>query len=275
MAVIGIFSLIFFLGNRHKDNIEQVELHVYLSHHVSEAEAAQLKNIISNKPYVKKDEGIPQLSYLSAEEAALDFVDQDQKAYLEMIETAGFNPVSARLNITIDKAFIEISQLEKIQKELEERTAIREVDLSLEKKEKIKDLRSNLNILKLILLGVIILSVFVVILLINNTIKLAMFSQRFLIRSMQLVGATSTFIRRPFVARSFAHGLFAGILSSGIIYSALILTAEQIPFLHELVDYNLLSVVFIGLALFGALLCSSSTYFAVNRYLKLSLDEMY
>ena len=270
-----MFSLIFFLGNRHKDNIEQVELHVYLSHHVSDAEAAQLKNIISNKPYVKKEDGIPLLSYLSAKEAAMDFVDNDEKAFNEMIETAGYNPVSARLNITIDKAFIEIKQLEKIQKELEERSTIREVDLSLEKKTKIKALRSNLYVLKLILLGVILLSVGVVILLINNTIKLAMFSQRFLIRSMQLVGATSTFIRRPFVIRSFAHGLFAGILSSGIIYGALILTAKQIPFLQELVDYNLLSVVFIGLALFGAFLCSSSTYFAVNRYLKLSLDEMY
>lgn len=246
-----------------------------MNHHATKSETLKIQNILESKVYIAHNDDA--ITFMSQEEATKEFLknNDDVLSEEEMIETAGFNPITAKFDITVSKDFNNIQELEKIKKELESYLSVKEVDLSLRKKNKIQALGKNLKVLKLILFGVILFSITVIIVLINNTIKLAMFSQRFLIRSMQLVGAKSSFIRRPFIAKSFSHGLIGGIVSSALIYGLLRYSVKQIDFLQELLDYNLLSVVFIGLALFGAILCSMSTYFAVNRYLKLSLDDLY
>lgn len=273
--VIGTFTLVFFFGNTHKERLEQIQLYVYMNHHANKNDVLKLQKILESKPYIIGRDGV---NYISKEAATKAFLESNEDANIskeDIINTAGFDPITERFEITLQKSFSSSEQLEKIKGDLEQYLSVKEVDLTLERKDKIQLLRKNLQIIKLFLLGVILLSVSVVILLINNTIKLAMFSQRFLIRSMQLVGAKPSFIRRPFIAKSFAHGLIAGIVSSSLILGSIIYFSEHISFLKELMDYNLLSLVFIGLALFGALLCSLSTYISVNRYLKLSLDDLY
>jgi cell division transport system permease protein len=133
----------------------------------------------------------------------------------------------------------------------------------------------NITRISLILLGIAIMLVIVVVVLINNTIKLALFSQRFLIRSMQLVGATSSFIKRPFLGRAFMHGIFAGLIASALLYWLLQLAYNNLPELQILANTELTLLLLGGIVVFGGLLGWLSTRGAMSRYLKLSLDELY
>lgn len=125
-------------------------------------------------------------------------------------------------------------------------------------------------------MGALILILLVtVVILISNTIKLALFSQRFLIRSMQLVGATKGFIRRPFLWRAFLYGALGGVFSSAIIFSLLEYGKNFIEGLQLLYDIELLAMLFGSLILLGALMSWISTYRSINKYLNMSLDELY
>ena len=120
-----------------------------------------------------------------------------------------------------------------------------------------------------VILGVII------ILLINNTIKLALFSQRFLIRSMQLVGATRNFIQQPFLIRSFLQGLVSGVIAVIGLLLLLDYANSKIPGLEALQDNNIIFILFGIILLFGSLFGFFSTFRAIKKYLNMSLDELY
>jgi cell division transport system permease protein len=127
----------------------------------------------------------------------------------------------------------------------------------------------------LVLIGVAVLLLVAVVVLINNTLRLALFSQRFLIRSMQLVGAKSWFIQRPFLFRAAIHGLAAGILAGAVVAGMVYLAHQRIEALQLIQNKSRMATLLGGLILMGIFVAVLSTYRAVNKYLKLSLDELY
>jgi len=133
----------------------------------------------------------------------------------------------------------------------------------------------NLKKIGLILIGFSVLLLITVAILINNTVKLALFSQRFLIRSMQLVGATAGFIQTPFLLRSVVHGIWGGLISSSLLYGVLFYAYQWVNDLEVLQDTQQQFYLFGGLIIFGALIGFFSSWRAVNKYLKMSLDELY
>lgn len=124
-------------------------------------------------------------------------------------------------------------------------------------------------------MGLVTLLLLVVVLLINNTLRLALFSQRFLIRSMQLVGARSWFIQRPFMIRAGLHGMIAGVLASGLLILLLSFATKRIEDLVLIQNTSRLLLLLSSLLIMGLLVAVLSTYRAVSKYLKLSLDELY
>ena len=139
----------------------------------------------------------------------------------------------------------------------------------------ISSINENITKISLILLGFILILILIVIVLINNTIKLALFSQRFLIRSMQLVGATQSFILRPFLLRSVAHGFLGAILASGGVLLVLNYANQKIQELKALEDRNLILILFGSMIIGGVLLGFLSTFKAAKKYMNMSLDELY
>ena len=123
--------------------------------------------------------------------------------------------------------------------------------------------------------GFILILVFTVVMLINNTIRLALFSQRFLIRSMQLVGATRGFIRRPFLGRALLFGFLSGVIASLLLFLILEYTKSNVEGFSLLQNNELLFALFGVLIVAGVLLSVLSTLQAVNKYLNMSLDELY
>jgi cell division transport system permease protein len=127
----------------------------------------------------------------------------------------------------------------------------------------------------LVLGGFILILIVTVVMLINNTIRLALFSQRFLIRSMQLVGATRGFIRKPFLSRAFIFGILAGGFASAILFLLVKYTQSSIEGFAMLQNQNMLFILFGVLIMVGGILSVLSTLRAVNKYLNMSLDELY
>ena len=124
-------------------------------------------------------------------------------------------------------------------------------------------------------MGLVTLLLLVVMLLINNTLRLALFSQRFLIRSMQLVGARSWFIQKPFLFRASLHGFIAGILASALLVALISFATQRVADLALIQNNNRLLLLLGFLIALGMLVAFLSTYRAVSKYLKLSLDELY
>jgi cell division transport system permease protein len=126
-----------------------------------------------------------------------------------------------------------------------------------------------------VLIGLVVVLLATVVLLINSTIRLALFSQRFLIRSMQLVGATRWFIQRPFLMRSVLYGLLAGALSSLLLWSLVNYANREIEDLTLLMNVESMLKLMTALLLLGMIVAFSSTYFSIRKYLNMSLDELY
>jgi cell division transport system permease protein len=139
----------------------------------------------------------------------------------------------------------------------------------------IESINKNIAKIGFVLLGLASVLLLVVVLLINNTLRLALFSQRFLIRSMQLVGATRTFIQGPFLWRAFLHGAIAGLISCGLLWGVVQLGHRKIEELQMLENRERLLILLASLLGLGIFVAVISTWRAVHKYLKLSLDELY
>jgi len=139
----------------------------------------------------------------------------------------------------------------------------------------IESINKNVTRIGVILAGLVALLLITVILLINNSLRLALFSQRFLIRSMQLVGARNWFIQKPFLFRSFLYGVLSGILASGFIWALIHYANKNIEDLTVLQNNNQIWLLSGSLLVVGAIVGVFSTYFSIRKYLKMSLDELY
>ncbi|HEY3429723.1 MAG TPA: FtsX-like permease family protein, partial [Cyclobacteriaceae bacterium] len=139
----------------------------------------------------------------------------------------------------------------------------------------IESVNKNVTKIGLILAGMVAILLITVVLLINNTLRLALFSQRFLIRSMQLVGARKWFIQRPFLLRALGYGLISGMLASGIIWMLINYANKNFEDLVVLQNREKMMTLMGGLLVMGIIVAVTSTFFSIHKYLKMSLDELY
>ena len=142
-------------------------------------------------------------------------------------------------------------------------------------KELIDNINKNVANISFVFIGLFLILLIISVILINNTLRIALFSQRFLIRSMQLVGATANYILRPFIFRGTMYGLIAGIISSGLLYVIIEIADRRISNLELVISLEQLGVIFISLIFTGIIMVILSTYSAVSKYLNSTLDELY
>jgi cell division transport system permease protein len=209
------------------------------------------------------------LKFVSDEEAAATFIASTGEDFTKFLED---NPLRDSYVLAIAEEFQTSEQLTSIVKELENIPGVFEVSYMTDL---VDSINKNLLKVSLVLGGFILILIITVVMLINNTIRLALFSQRFLIRSMQLVGATRGFIRKPFLARAFLFGMMAGSFASVILYGLVKYTQANIEGFALLENQKLLLFLFGLLIVVGGLLSVLSTLRAVNKYLNMSLDELY
>jgi len=139
----------------------------------------------------------------------------------------------------------------------------------------ISEINENVRKISLIIFSFTLLLLFIALTLINNTIRLSVYSKRFIIHTMQLVGATRGFIRLPFVYKGAYYGLLSAMIAICLLLGTIYVAQNQIEGLVDFVDLNILSLLFAGVILTGILISSISTFFAVNKYLNVNTDALY
>ena len=265
LVLVGTLLIVSLLGKAVTGHYRgQVVVQVMIADDVEEKDAQLLKKHIEGEAYTAE------ASYLSKEEAAALMQDELGEEFVDFL---GYNPLPASIDIHIKPEFSDEDKLVEIVNELEKNTSVNEVVFQ---HDLLKQMNANLSkwSLGISLIGVVLLIIAIV--LIVNTIQLAIFSQRFLIKSMQLVGATHWFIQKPFLRRGLWFGFLASLLALATIFMLLFAfrsdLQEMINILQE--KQRLLALIG-GVLLIGLFLSGISTVYAVNRFIRTDSDKLY
>jgi cell division transport system permease protein len=264
LILLGTIGLLVLNTKRLSDYVrENIVFKVILNDNVREIDIFRIQKSLDARPYVKETE------YITKESASEQLKKELGEDFIEFI---GHNPLLPSIEVKFLASYANNDSIVKIEKDLKEFDEIKEVYYQ---KNLIHTVNENV---KKITFFVLIFSCFLLLIaiaLINNTIRLAIYSKRFLIKTMQLVGATAGFIRRPFIYTSIIQGaigaLFAIINLIGLIY----FIQKQMVGIISLADIKILSILF-GVVLFlGIIINWMSTYAAVTKYLYLKPDKLY
>ena len=271
LVVVGLFGLLLAHAHKLSDVVRQnLEVQVYLERELPETELLRLQQDLGQLPAVAATAaGQPQIRFVSKEEGAQQLLQSTGEDYRQFL---GDNPLRDAYVLKIRPAFTDTLHLHQLERSLQSQRGVFEVQYP---QNLFTSINQNLTRLSLLLLGFAGVLLFVVVILINNTIKLALFSQRFLIRSMQLVGATRFYIRGPFLRRATWQGLASGILAALALLALLQYAYLSIEPLRLLRDDTLLAAVLLAVIGLGVGIGFLSSWRAVNKYLKMSLDDLY
>ena len=227
-------------------------------------DSINLVQYISAKPYVKE------YKYISKEMAKKIFMgDNDSEDWKEILAE---NPLPPSIDFTLKKEYVNVDTLAAIQADLGQLTYVDDVKYQ---KALVDTLNSNIKRISAILLAFAIILAIVVIILIDNTIRLAMFSNRFLIKTMQMVGATRWFIAKPMNVRAVINGAISGAIAVAAIWLLVMLAENYVPDLKTIHDNGSLVLLFLGLIILGVCITVFSTHRSVIKYLKMKLDDLY
>jgi cell division transport system permease protein len=264
LFVLGIFGLLLINASViAKEVKENFAITVLLNNDAPEVEVRQFQKSLELSPYVKSTE------YISKEEAAEELkADLDE----EFVDFLGYNPLLNGIDIRLNADYVNEEQLAALEKEYLENSFVSEVVYD---KPLIQMMNENIERIGLFLLLGGVLLALIAIALINSSIRLSIYSRRFLIKTMQLVGATKSFIRMPFIWRSFRHGLYGAFIACSLIAGLLYYLTIKIPEFAELQSILKLSVLFAAIFIGGLLISMSCTFFAMRKYLKLTTDQLY
>ncbi|MEQ9425717.1 MAG: permease-like cell division protein FtsX [Cyclobacteriaceae bacterium] len=270
LFVIGLLGLMVIYSKGLTDLIrENVEIQVFLNKHITENEKIKLSKTFSSKDYVLMKDGSPMLELINKEDAAQQFIEETGEDFTEFI---GENPLRDVLIIKINPDFHTAEKMEKVKSEIESERGVYEVAYV---ENLIDSINTNLAKISVVLGSFALILILIVVVLINNTIKLALFSQRFLIRSMQLVGATAAFIKRPFLTRAVYYGLISGLMASVMLFALSMYANTRIEDLSMVQNPEYFIILAVTLIVSGIMVGLLSTYRAINKYLKMSLDQLY
>ncbi|MGY6744145.1 MAG: cell division protein FtsX [Cecembia sp.] len=270
LFIVGLFGVIVIQAKTLTSLIrENIEIQVFLNKNLSSAQITRIGNTLESKPYVLKKEDKAGVNFISQDDAAQLFLQDTGEDFAQFLDD---NPLRDSYTISIAEEYQTSEQIQQIVAEIQQIDGVFEVTYMADL---VESINQNLTKVAIVMGGFILILIFTVVMLINNTIKLALFSQRFLIRSMQLVGATRGFIRKPFLLRAFFFGILAGLIASSLLFLIIEYTKANIDGFALLQNYTLLYYLFGGLVIIGAMLSLFSTLQAVNKYLNMSLDELY
>ena len=242
---------------------EQVQVDIYMKRELKEVDMMQFRKELDTEAFTRETRQV------TAEEAAERLSEDLGEDFLGVL---GANPLLASVELHVRADHAAPDSLRWIVEHLERDPRVHEVAYNAAVVENIEANMVKLNLGGLVLLALLL---FVAIALINNTIRLAIYSKRFLIRTMHLVGATPWFIKRPFLAQGFWQGVAAAVLAVGVMVGLMRLGLHYVPDLLSFTDTTSMIVLFAGVLLLGLLISMASTWFAVGRYLRMNSEELH
>lgn len=266
LFMLGLLGLILLNAKKLSDYAkENIGFAIYLNKNVKEADVIQLKKTLDAEVYVKSTEYID-------EERAVEILKKDLGQEEDFMTFLEYNPLLASIDIRLNPDYAHPDSLTKFESQLLENPQIHEVDIRKDLAILIND---NVQKISLLLLGFSALLLIIAIGLINNTIRLSIYSQRFLIKTMQLVGATHGFIRRPLVWKGIINGIISAFLAILMLYGIFYMTQQNLPELLDLQNLEMYLTLFAIVMMLGIIISWFSTSLAVTKYLRAQTGDLY
>ncbi len=261
LGVLGI--LVINAQNLAREVKENFKFTVYIKDSAKEVEVRNFQKDLALSKEVKD------IEFISKEEAAEEF----QKTLGEdFVDFLGFNPLQDAIAISLNSEYVQPEVIDEFEAALLANSWVSEVNYD---KDLLQMVNKNIKTIGLVLLGGVVLLLIISIALINSSIRLAIYSKRFIIKTMQLVGATRLFIQKPFLMRSVRFGIIGSMVSGGFLMALLYFGDKQVPELNLLSQQVELIAMGGGLMLIGIFISWICTWFAVKKYLNLKTDELY
>jgi cell division transport system permease protein len=264
LFLVGLLGLIVLKTNSITKHFkEKVAITVFLNDNAKDKDVEILQAELKKAEYAKT------VTYISKDEAAKIYSADIGENFLEFL---GENPLKNAIDISLKSEFVTPEIMAGIEKELVLRNIVSEVTYD---KPLIELLSKNINRLSFWMLVFSALFTLIAIVLINGSIRLSVYSKRFTIKTMQMVGATKSFIRGPFIWQSVKLGIIGALVSIAGLLAFISYLNKNIPELELFSDINILGIVFLGIIGLGILITWLSTFFATQRFLNLRSDELY
>lgn len=264
LLMLGMLGLILVhaknLSNYVKENIV---LNIIVDEGAKETEILAFKKTLDNNIAVK------QTQYVNKEVAQHNLTKDLGEDFVNFL---GYNPLLSTIDVYLKADYANNENIDNLRKTIEKDPIVKEV---VYQSSLIDMVNKNINTISLIVLGFAGILLVIAIALINNTIRLAIFSQRFLIKSMQLVGATKNFIRQPFLLVAVFHGIIASFIAIIILLGLLYYAQKELPEILILRNVTEFGIVFLGMIIIGIFITALSTWFAVSKYLRLKIYDLY
>jgi cell division transport system permease protein len=264
LFLLGILGMVIINARGLSDYFkESLSFSIMLNEEVKEADIRMLQKDLDSKPYVKSTE------YVSKDDAAAKLKKDLGEDFVNFL---GYNPLSPSIDVYLKAPFTKPDSVSRIEKYVMQFPSVKEVYYQ---QSLLYLINENVKKISLFILIISLFLFLIAITIINNTIRLSVYSKRFLIRTMQLVGATKSFIRRPFIIKSIFHGLLSGLIAMILLLGLLYLVEKEFFLLFTFQDKNLLFMLGGALLISGIIINVISTFFSVNRYLSISEDKLY
>ena len=242
---------------------ENIVLNVIVNDNVSEGDVLSLQKDLEKDDFVLRSE------YVSKELAAKNLKEDLGEDFVEYL---GRNPLLPSIDIYLKEQYANTDSIQMFINKVGKNNRIKEVVFQ----ESLIDMvNKNIRIIGIVILAFTAILLIIAVALINNTIRLAIYSQRFLIKSMQLIGATRSFIRRPYILYGIAHGLIGALIAILLLILTLQFAQKQVPELVFLRDWFEFAMIFVIVIVLGILISGASTYFAVTKYLRAKSASLY
>lgn len=264
LLLVGVASMILVNAKGVSDYFkENMQITVMMKQEVSEEEALKYKDVIDNESFIKTTE------FVSKEQGRREMADMLGEDFLDVFETS---PIPVSIDVTLNAEYVSSDSLDVVRARISESPLVEDVvyQTSL-----VDALNANLSKISLVLAVFIGLMLFISFVLINNTVRLNVFAQRFTIHTMKLVGATRSFIRAPFLVQSAFQGVFSAFIAIMVLVGLLFFMKSEFAQLFEIFRLELLLMVMGIVLVSGLVICLSSTWFVVNKLVSLKKDELY
>ena len=272
-SIISIMLVLFMLGLLGLIILHGKKLSEYVRENISVSimlkDSAEDELVLNYMKRLEKTSYVKHAEFITREQAAKELSNELGEDFVQFL---GYNPLPASIDLQLRSGYANTDSIARIEKQLLSSNLVKEV---VYQKSLIDQVNSNINKITLVILSFSMILLVISIILINNTIKLSIYARRFLIRSMQLVGATETFIRLPFIRKSIVHGIIASVAAILLLTGTLYLARQRMPEIAALQDVKEFSIFFAGILVLGILLSAFSTLFAVNKFLRMKIDNLY
>ena len=264
LLLLGL--VVFFVLTAHNLSVyvrENISFSILISDDMKEADILKLQKKLNQEPFVKQSE------YISKKQA---LKEQTEAMGTDPEEFLGYNPFTASIEIKLHSDYANSDSIAKIEKMVKRNSNIQDV---LYRKELIDAVNDNIRNISLVLLALAVVLTFISFALINNTIRLAIYSKRFLIHTMKLVGASWSFIRRPFLRRNFWIGVLSAVIADVVLWGAAYWLVSYEPELIRVITPDVMLLVSVSVLIFGVLITWLCALLSINKYLKMKAGTLY